>query len=157
MCPLIAFSHKTRKTKLARKALHLSTGPTRRSHVTCRQLCRQTVSLFRCREGPWQRCWASANHKTLRRGAIIGAIQIMIVVFLFSFGGFLAAWSGLFVPSGPDDYGNTILFTLLSNQPGGVTPTARARLALLHSTGRPNALVRISRTCRGRPLCGKPP
>lgn len=75
------------------------------------------------REGPWQRCWASASHKTLRRGAIIGAVQIIVVVFLFSFGGFLAAWSGLYIGTSADDYGNTILFTLLSNTPGGVTPT----------------------------------
>ena len=39
-------------------------------------------------------------------------------MFLFGFGGLLAAWSGLFVPSGPDDYGNTILFSLLDNVDG---------------------------------------
>ena len=49
--------------------------------------------------------------------------MISVVVFLFSFGGFLAAWSGYFVPAGPDDYGNTILFTLLANSKGATTPT----------------------------------
>ena len=48
--------------------------------------------------------------------------MIIVVVFLFSFGGFLAAWAGYFVPSGPDDYGNTILFTLLANSVGASTP-----------------------------------
>lgn len=76
------------------------------------------------REGPWQRCWASASYNTLRLGSIIGALMIIVVVFLFSFGGFLAAWAGYFVPSGPDDYGNTILFTLLANNVGASTPTA---------------------------------
>lgn len=49
--------------------------------------------------------------------------MIIVVVFLFSFGGFLAAWAGYFVPTGPDDYGNTILFTLLANTVGASTPT----------------------------------
>jgi hypothetical protein len=40
-------------------------------------------------------------------------------VFLLGFGGILAAWSGLFVPSGPDDFGNTILFSLLDTVNGG--------------------------------------
>jgi len=78
-----------------------------------------------CREGPWQRAWASNCHRTLRTGATIGAAMIIVVVFLFSFGGFLAAWSGYFVPTGPEDYGNTILFTLLANSKGATTPTAR--------------------------------
>ena len=85
------------------------------------------------------------DDRTLKRGALIGSCMIVVVVFLFGFGGFIAAWSGLFQPSnrpynsqsftplavwrsmileletsplraaGPDDYGNTILFTLLSN------------------------------------------
>lgn len=76
-----------------------------------------------CREGPWQRCWASANPRTLKWGATLGALQIIVVVFLFSFGGLLASWAGLFVPVDENDYGNTILFTLLSNQQGGSTPT----------------------------------
>lgn len=36
-----------------------------------------------------------------------------MVVFLFAFGGYLAAWSGLWTPSSVDDYGNTVLFNLL--------------------------------------------
>jgi len=56
--------------------------------------------------------------RQLRLGATIGATAVTCVVFLFGFGGLLAAWSGLFVPSGPDDYGNTILFSLLDNVDG---------------------------------------
>ncbi len=57
-------------------------------------------------------------HRQLRLGATIGATAVTCVVFLFGFGGLLAAWSGLFVPAGPDDYGNTILFSLLDNVNG---------------------------------------
>ena len=60
----------------------------------------------------------SVCRRQLRLGALIGSIAVTCVVFLFGFGGLLAAWSGLFVPSGPDDYGNTILFSLLDNVDG---------------------------------------
>ena len=56
--------------------------------------------------------------RQLRLGATIGSIAVMCVVFLFGFGGVLASWSGLFVPAGPDDEGNTILFSLLDNVDG---------------------------------------
>ena len=56
--------------------------------------------------------------RQLRLGATIGSIAVMCVVFLFGFGGVLADWSGLFVPAGPDDEGNTILFSLLDNVDG---------------------------------------
>ena len=69
------------------------------------------------------------------KGATIGAVQIIVVVFLFSFGGFLAAWSGLFVPTGPDDYGNTILFTLLANEQGATVPVVSAAFLLGAVTG----------------------
>ena len=57
-------------------------------------------------------------NRQLRLGATIGSIAVMCVVFLFGFGGVLADWSGLFVPAGPDDEGNTILFSLLDNVDG---------------------------------------
>jgi len=60
-----------------------------------------------------------AHHRNLHIGGALGFAAITICVFLFGFGGILAAWSGLFVPSGPDDYGNTILFSLLDNVNGG--------------------------------------
>jgi hypothetical protein len=69
-----------------------------------------------CSEAIWQRCWASASDAKLRIGAIWGAAQVTVIVFIFGFGGFLAVWSGLWQPSGPDDPGNTILFALLNAQ-----------------------------------------
>ena len=51
-----------------------------------------------------------------------GAAQISLLVFVFGFGGFLAIWGGLWVPSGPDDPGNTILFSLLNSQGQQVSP-----------------------------------
>mmetsp|Transcript_1562 Transcript_1562/g.4619 ORF Transcript_1562/g.4619 Transcript_1562/m.4619 type:complete len:552 (+) Transcript_1562:384-2039(+) len=70
-------------------------------------------------EAMWQRCWATSTKKNLHIGGALGWFAITSCVFLFGFGGILAAWSGLFVPSGPDDYGNTILFSLLDNVNGG--------------------------------------
>lgn len=43
--------------------------------------------------------------RNLHIGGLLGWVSITSVVFLFGFGGILAAWSGLFVPSGPDDFG----------------------------------------------------
>ncbi|CAL8463678.1 g3212 [Coccomyxa elongata] len=77
------------------------------------------ISLFSASvfsEAIWQRCWASASDAKLRIGAVWGAAQVTVLVFIFGFGGFLAVWSGLWQPSGPDDPGNTILFALLNSQ-----------------------------------------
>lgn len=68
---------------------------------------------------PAQTRLTCAHHRNLHIGGALGFAAITICVFLFGFGGILAAWSGLFVPSGPDDYGNTILFSLLDNVNGG--------------------------------------
>jgi hypothetical protein len=57
--------------------------------------------------------------RQLRIGGAIGFAAITIAVFLLGFAGILAAWSGLFKPSGPDDFGNTILFSLLDTVNGG--------------------------------------
>jgi Na+/proline symporter len=70
-------------------------------------------------EAMWQRCWATADKRQLHIGGAIGFVAITIAVFLLGFAGILAAWSGLFVPSGPDDFGNTILFSLLDTVNGG--------------------------------------
>ncbi|KAI7826017.1 hypothetical protein BC939DRAFT_378096, partial [Gamsiella multidivaricata] len=61
-------------------------------------------------EAPWQRIWASADERALRRGSIWGALGLMIVCFLYGFGGFLAIWAGF--PSSSDD-GSTAFFDLL--------------------------------------------
>lgn len=73
-------------------------------------------TLPACSEAIWQRCWASASDAKLRVGAVWGAGQVSLLVFLFGFGGFLALWGGLWVPSGPSDPGNTILFGLLTSE-----------------------------------------
>ncbi len=75
-----------------------------------------------CSEAIWQRCWASASDAKLRVGAVWGAAQVTVLVFIFGFGGLLAVWSGLWQPSGPDDPGNTILFALLNSQGQQVLP-----------------------------------
>eukprot|EP00798_Chlamydomonas_sp_ICE-L_P029076 gene29076-32284_t len=46
-------------------------------------------------EALWQKVWASKDRKSLLWGGCIGACLITCAVFLFGFGGFLAAWGGL--------------------------------------------------------------
>ncbi|CAI6008612.1 unnamed protein product [Closterium sp. NIES-65] len=68
-------------------------------------------------EAMWQRCWASASAAALLGGAALGAGAITAVVGLLGFAGLLAAWSGVYEPEGPDDSGNTILFSLFRGHP----------------------------------------
>eukprot|EP00850_Spirogloea_muscicola_P006407 SM000030S11416 [mRNA] locus=s30:496242:502221:- [translate_table: standard] len=67
-------------------------------------------------EAMWQRCWASADNRTLMWGATLGCCAVVVVVFLSGFGGFLAVWGNVWQPAGPDDTGNTILFSLLRHK-----------------------------------------
>lgn len=46
-------------------------------------------------EGFWQRVWASADRKTLHRGAGVGFFAVVFVIFLSGFGGWLALAAGL--------------------------------------------------------------
>lgn len=46
-------------------------------------------------EGFWQRVWASADRKTLHRGAGLGFGVVVFVIFLSGFGGWLALAAGL--------------------------------------------------------------
>jgi Na+/proline symporter len=46
-------------------------------------------------EAMWQRCWASKDRRTLYLSAALGCVLTSSVVFLFGFGGFLAAWANL--------------------------------------------------------------
>ncbi|KAI8599246.1 hypothetical protein EDD21DRAFT_416980 [Dissophora ornata] len=62
-------------------------------------------------EAPWQRIWASADERALKRGSLWGAIGLVIVCFLYGFGGFLAIWAGY--PMSSDD-GSTAFFDLLT-------------------------------------------
>ena len=51
-------------------------------------------------EAMWQRCWASADKRTLRWGSIYGCFAVIAVVFLFGFGGQLVNVFHLsFIPS----------------------------------------------------------
>ncbi|KAG0196168.1 hypothetical protein BGX28_010497 [Mortierella sp. GBA30] len=61
-------------------------------------------------EGPWQRIWASADENALKRGSLWGAIGLVIVCFLYGFGGFLAMWAGFPIS---DPFGTTGFFDLL--------------------------------------------
>ncbi|GJJ73374.1 hypothetical protein EMPS_05732 [Entomortierella parvispora] len=62
-------------------------------------------------EGPWQRIWASADEKALKRGSLWGAMGLVVVCFLYGFGGFLAMWAGFPLS---DPYGSTGFFDLLT-------------------------------------------
>jgi hypothetical protein len=43
----------------------------------------------------WQKVWASSSRRAVVLGGAGGAFLIMAAVFLFGFGGWLAAWGGL--------------------------------------------------------------
>ncbi|KAF9438700.1 hypothetical protein BGZ76_005645 [Entomortierella beljakovae] len=62
-------------------------------------------------EAPWQRIWASADEESLKKGSLIGALALIVVCFLYGFGGFLAIWAGY--PMSSAD-GSTAFFDLLS-------------------------------------------
>ncbi|KAG0340422.1 hypothetical protein BG000_011981 [Podila horticola] len=62
-------------------------------------------------EGPWQRIWASADDRALRRGSLWGSLGLIVVCFMYGFGGFLALWAGY--PTS-DPYGSTAFFDLLT-------------------------------------------
>ncbi|KAG0031895.1 hypothetical protein BGZ81_000325 [Podila clonocystis] len=62
-------------------------------------------------EGPWQRIWASADDRALKRGSLWGSLGLIIVCFMYGFGGFLALWAGY--PTS-DPYGSTAFFDLLA-------------------------------------------
>ncbi|KAK9811347.1 hypothetical protein WJX72_002216 [[Myrmecia] bisecta] len=85
-------------------------------------------------EAMWQRCWASKTDRKLIIGATGGFFVTTVVVFLYGFGGFLAAWSGLFVPVDANDYGNTILFSLLDGVKGGRVDWVICIVAVLAAT-----------------------
>lgn len=86
------------------------------------------ISLFAATifsEAPWQRVWASADDRTLKRGALWASIGLIVVCFAYGFGGFLALWANY--PSN-DPSGSTAFFSLLAagqdNPPTGITVVA---------------------------------
>ncbi|KAF9160190.1 hypothetical protein DFQ26_005788 [Actinomortierella ambigua] len=68
-------------------------------------------------EAPWQRVWASADHKALKKGSYVGALGLIVICFLYGFGGFLALWAKF--PTN-DPTGGTAFFDLLGA--GEATP-----------------------------------
>jgi hypothetical protein len=50
------------------------------------------VSMFN--DAYWQRVWSSEDEAALKKGAFAAFFMIAIVIFIFGFGGFLAAWAG---------------------------------------------------------------
>lgn len=45
-------------------------------------------------EAMWQKVWASKDKKAMIGGGFLASVLVMIAVFLFGFGGWLAAWAG---------------------------------------------------------------
>ena len=90
------------------------------------QLLAAAVMLYSC--GHWQCGRVFPEFRGLT--CVYGLLQqVTLLVFLFGFGGFLAVWSGLWQPSGPNDPGNTILFGLLNSQGQQARTTLAPRLA----------------------------
>ncbi|KAF9337873.1 hypothetical protein BGZ91_009191 [Linnemannia elongata] len=75
-------------------------------------------------EAPWQRIWASADDRALKRGSILGAAALVVVCFLYGFGGFLSIWAGF--PQSSTD-GSTAFFDLL----GAGSETAPSWITIL--------------------------
>jgi Na+/proline symporter len=68
-------------------------------------------------EAMWQRAWASKDKQALHKGAILGAIAVILVVFFAGLCGLLAAWAGLLTY---DTDPNLYLFQVLN---GGQPPS----------------------------------
>jgi hypothetical protein len=73
-------------------------------------------------------------------------LQVTLLVFLFGFGGFLAVWSGLWQPSGPDDPGNTILFALLNSR-GQQVRAPNCLHACMHASDMPTLACGSAAAC----------
>jgi len=61
-------------------------------------------------ESFWQKAWAANNDSDLKKGSIYASILIIVIVFLFGFYGFIAAWAGYTV-----DDTNLALFAIFQN------------------------------------------
>eukprot|EP00271_Cylindrocystis_brebissonii_P017895 TRINITY_DN4869_c0_g1_i1.p1 TRINITY_DN4869_c0_g1~~TRINITY_DN4869_c0_g1_i1.p1 ORF type:complete len:561 (+),score=86.00 TRINITY_DN4869_c0_g1_i1:264-1946(+) len=111
-----------------------------------------TSSFFS--EAVWQRCWAAADRRTLLLGSTLGALMVTIVVMLLGFGGIIAVWGGVWVPAGPDDTGNTILFSLLGNTTWIIVVVAVLSVTLSESAidSLQNAIVDTVSICFITPL-----
>lgn len=61
-------------------------------------------------ESFWQKAWAANSDKDLKKGSLIAAFIIIVIVFLFGFYGFIAAWAGYSIPDT-----NLALFAIFEN------------------------------------------
>ena len=61
-------------------------------------------------ESFWQKAWIASSERDLRKGSLIAALIVIVIVFLFGFYGFLAAWNGMEASSF-----NLALFALFQN------------------------------------------
>lgn len=61
-------------------------------------------------ESFWQKAWAANSDKDLKFGSFVASIIIIIIVFLFGFYGFIAAWAGF-----STEDSNLALFAIFEN------------------------------------------
>ncbi len=71
-------------------------------------------------EAMWQRAWASKDKQALHKGAIFGAIAVILIVFFAGFCGLLAAWAGLLTF---ETDANLYLFQVLAGGQAPAIPT----------------------------------
>lgn len=73
-------------------------------------------------EAFWDKVWASQSERILKRGALLGCIPVILVVFISGFGGLLASWANLIEYGGNGSAvtnGNLYLFQIID---GGMLP-----------------------------------
>ena len=61
-------------------------------------------------EAFWQKAWVACNARDLKVASLIAAVVVTVIVFLFGFYGFIAAWSGFYT-----DDPNLALFAVFQN------------------------------------------
>ncbi|OZJ03895.1 hypothetical protein BZG36_03953 [Bifiguratus adelaidae] len=86
-------------------------GPNYYGYATIASMPISLIASTIFSESYWQRIWASDSDRALKRGAWFGCIAIIIVTFMYGFGGFLSIWAN-FPQSSPD--GSTSFFDLLT-------------------------------------------
>lgn len=79
----------------------------------------QAATVFS--EAMWQKVWASTDRKSVVFGGFVGFALTMFAVFIFGFGGWLAAWAG-YVTEDTDP--NLYLFQLFADERDSATPGA---------------------------------
>mmetsp|Transcript_20077 Transcript_20077/g.43727 ORF Transcript_20077/g.43727 Transcript_20077/m.43727 type:complete len:551 (+) Transcript_20077:139-1791(+) len=78
-------------------------------------------------EALWQRVWAAEDEQALKRASVGACFFVMLVVFFFGFGGWLALWSG---KATWDTDPNLYFFTLFSSGSNGILDSFAGLLTL---------------------------